>query len=316
MPADTKLYLYLDPGRLISDAPWTFDGRQFAGWVPHQVIAYLWPQGPWYWLGRHCRTSRLGGPAALARHAVPRRRHRRAVARSTPRAGARCRPRRGARLPAHAVRPAVRLTHVGDAAAVGRAGLDRRADGPRRDPRRAGATPPSPHSSSPRSGAVNATALLMVAPAPVLWLLVAACGGIDHVAPSGRHRAAHRWSVARRVAVVDRLPWSIQGRRGADVLAYSESLESVSYTSTSPEVWRNLGYWLTYVRDAYAADDLGRPRLHGLRTADRHRVRAPAHRSRRARSRRAGRTVASPSPSSSSASCSASASTRSTTRRR
>ena len=51
MPADTKLYLYLDPGRLISDAPWTFDGRQFAGWVPHQVIAYLWPQGPWYWLG-------------------------------------------------------------------------------------------------------------------------------------------------------------------------------------------------------------------------------------------------------------------------
>ena len=51
LPADTKLYLYLDPGRLISDAPWTFDGRQFAGWVPHQVIAYLWPQGPWYWLG-------------------------------------------------------------------------------------------------------------------------------------------------------------------------------------------------------------------------------------------------------------------------
>ncbi len=37
------------------------------------------------------------------------------------------------------------------------------------------------------------------------------------------------------------------------MLAYSESLESVSLTSTSPEVWRNLGYWLTYVRDAYAA---------------------------------------------------------------
>src|SRR4029078_9996040 len=49
--ADTKLYLYLDPGRLISDAPWTFDARQFAGWVPHQVIAYLWPPGPWFWLG-------------------------------------------------------------------------------------------------------------------------------------------------------------------------------------------------------------------------------------------------------------------------
>ena len=50
MPADTKLYLYLNPARLISDAPYTFDARQFAGWVPHQVIAYLWPQGPWFWL--------------------------------------------------------------------------------------------------------------------------------------------------------------------------------------------------------------------------------------------------------------------------
>ncbi|MEJ7721497.1 MAG: hypothetical protein WKF58_14165 [Ilumatobacteraceae bacterium] len=25
MPADTKAYLYLDPGRLTTDAPWTFD---------------------------------------------------------------------------------------------------------------------------------------------------------------------------------------------------------------------------------------------------------------------------------------------------
>ena len=44
----------------------------------------------------------------------------------------------------------------------------------------------------------------------------------------------------------------IQGRKGADVLAYSESLEDVSRTSTSTEVWRGLGYWLTYVRDPFA----------------------------------------------------------------
>ena len=48
MPADTKLYLYLDPRRLVSDSIWTFDARQFAGWVPHQMIAYAWPSGPWY----------------------------------------------------------------------------------------------------------------------------------------------------------------------------------------------------------------------------------------------------------------------------
>ena len=50
MPTDTKLYLYLDPGRLVADAPFTWDTRQFAGWVPHQTIAYLWPSGPWFWV--------------------------------------------------------------------------------------------------------------------------------------------------------------------------------------------------------------------------------------------------------------------------
>jgi arabinofuranan 3-O-arabinosyltransferase len=45
----------------------------------------------------------------------------------------------------------------------------------------------------------------------------------------------------------------IQGRRGGDVLAYSESLESVSLTSTSTEVLRGLGYWLFYLRDSFAA---------------------------------------------------------------
>src|SRR5690606_17212960 len=50
MPADSKLYLYLDPGRFLADAASTFDPRQFAGWVPHQHVAYLWPTGPWYWL--------------------------------------------------------------------------------------------------------------------------------------------------------------------------------------------------------------------------------------------------------------------------
>ena len=34
MPGDTKLYLYLDPWRLMSDALFSWDGRQFGGWVP------------------------------------------------------------------------------------------------------------------------------------------------------------------------------------------------------------------------------------------------------------------------------------------
>ena len=101
-------------------------------------------------------------------------------------------------------------------------------------------------------GAVNATALLMVAPAPVLWLLVATLerrvGWIRAMTTAVRigvlSLVVSLWWIA---AVV------IQGRRGAEVLAYSESLESVSFTSTSTEVWRGLGYWLTYISDPFAA---------------------------------------------------------------
>ena len=50
MPADTKLYLYLDPAGLVGRAASTFEPDQFAGWVPFQQITYLWPSGPWYLL--------------------------------------------------------------------------------------------------------------------------------------------------------------------------------------------------------------------------------------------------------------------------
>ena len=101
-------------------------------------------------------------------------------------------------------------------------------------------------------GAVNATALAMIIPAPVLWLVHAVW----------QHSITWRRAVATAAKVsllsVGVSVWwivmlMIQGRRGADVLAYSESLESVSFTSTSTEVLRGLGYWLFYIRDAFGA---------------------------------------------------------------
>jgi arabinofuranan 3-O-arabinosyltransferase len=251
MPADTKLFLYLDPGRLISDAPWTFDGRQFAGWVPHQTVAYLWPQGPWYWLGSTAglpdwvvhrlwlgtlfvaagtgvlwlaRRLGLGLTAALAAALVYQ---------LTPYV-----------LPYASRTSAMLLPWAGLGWIVGLTVL-----AATRSRWRHAALAALVVATV---GAVNATALLMVAPAPVLWLLAAAAGGTVTWRRAG--------STALRIGGLSlgvSLWWMaavvIQGRLGADVLAYSESLESVSFTSTSPEVWRNLGYWLTYVRDAYAA---------------------------------------------------------------
>jgi len=251
MPADTKLYLYLDPGRLISDAPWTFDGRQFAGWVPHQVIAYLWPQGPWYWL-----FDRLGVPDWVA--------HRLWIATLMFLAGAGvwwCSRRLGlgvaaalAAAVAYQLSPYL-LPYISRTSAmllpwaalgwiVGLTALAA-TRGRWRHPALVALVVAS-------VGAVNATALLMIAPAPVLWLVVAALE--RRITPRRAVATAARIGVLGlgvsawwATAVV------IQGRAGADVLAFSESLESVSFTSTSTEVWRGMGYWLDYVRDTSAA---------------------------------------------------------------
>jgi arabinofuranan 3-O-arabinosyltransferase len=251
MPADTKLYLYLDPGRLISDARWTFDARQFAGWVPHQIVAYLWPQGPWYWLGDAIGLSdwvthrlwigtlmlaagggvlwagrRLGlGLAAAVAAAI--------VYQLTPYV-----------LPYVSRTSAMLLPWAGLGWIVGLT---------------VGAATATRWRHAALAalvvfsvGAVNATALMMIVPAPVLWLVIAAAEGqitwrratVTGAKIGGLAFGVSLWWIAML---------AIQGRLGADVLAYSESLESVSFTSTSAEVWRNLGYWLTYVRDAYAA---------------------------------------------------------------
>jgi len=51
--ADTKSYLYLDPGRLLERAFSMWDPHIGMGTVTHQTIGYLWPLGPYYWLTQH-----------------------------------------------------------------------------------------------------------------------------------------------------------------------------------------------------------------------------------------------------------------------
>ena len=69
----------------------------------------------------------------------------------------------------------------------------------------------------------------------------------------------------------------IQGRHGADVLSYSETLEAVSFTSVSTETLRGLGYWLFYIRDPVGLRHERVGRLPRIRSDHRHRVR-PARR--------------------------------------
>ncbi|HEX2783034.1 MAG TPA: alpha-(1-_3)-arabinofuranosyltransferase family protein, partial [Ilumatobacteraceae bacterium] len=249
MPSDTKLYLYLNPGRLISDAPYTWDNRQFAGWVPHQTVTYLWPSGPWYWTFAH-----LGVPDWIA--------HRlwiatllfagglgvRWAAKHLGLAGA------GALTAAfvYQLSPYI-LPYLSRTslmllpwAAVGwLVGLTIRSA-----TRTKWRDPAIFALVILTVGSPNATALAMIAPAPVLWLV----------------HAAWQRSISWRRAITAALRigglslgvslwWiamlAVQGRHGADVLSYSETLEAVSFTSVSTETLRGLGYWLFYIRDPF-----------------------------------------------------------------
>ena len=251
MTADSKLYLYLDPGRLIGDALGSYDPRQFAGWVPHQHISFVWPSGPWYWLSEQVGAPDwiahrlwLGGLLVLAALGVRW-----------------CALQLGlATLPALVagiayelapyILPYVSRTSV---MLLPWAGLGWIVALTIRATRRPGWRDPALIALVVLTvGAVNATALAMIVPAPALWLVHAVWG---------------RWCTWRAAAVVAvrtavlsigvSLWWIValvvQGRHGAEVLSYSESLADVSFTATSAEVWRGLGYWLFYVRDPYAA---------------------------------------------------------------
>lgn len=251
MPADSKLYLYLDPGRFLADAAGSFDPRQFGGWVPHQHIAYLWPSGPWFWA-----FELVGVPDWVA--------HRLWVGAIMLAAGlgARWCARQLGLAPAAALVAAVVyqvspyvLPYVSRTSVMllPWAGLGWIVALTARSCRTRGWRDPAMIALIVLTvGAVNATALMMIVPAPALWLIHAAWARLITV------RDALMVAVRTGVLSVAVSCWWIvglvvQGRFGADVLRYSESLADVSLTATSAEVWRGLGYWLFYLRDPFVA---------------------------------------------------------------
>ena len=251
IPADTKLYLYLDPGRQMGDALWSFDTRQFAGWVPHQIIGYLWPSGPFYWVLEH-----LGVPDWVAQRLWL------GTIFFAAGAGLRWAARRldlapGAALVAalvYQLSPYV-LAYVSRTsvlllpwAALGwMVGLTQGA-----------ATRTRWRDAAlfallvATVGGINATALLMIAPAPLLWLADAAARGTITWRRAGR-TAVTLGGLSVAVSLWWMTALVIQARYGAAALSFSETLEAVSSTAVASEVLRGLGYWLFYVGDPVTA---------------------------------------------------------------
>ena len=250
--ADTKSYLYLDPGRLLGRAWSMWDPNVGLGTVPHQNIGYLWPMGPFYWAAETlglpdwlAQRLWLGSILFLAGLGV------RYLLRTLGQSG----PGVTAAMFLYALSPYVLTLGARISAlllpftALGwMLGLTIRATR-----ERSWVHPALFALAVPTFGSTNATALVLVGIAPALWIPYA-----TFVLREIRLRAA--LAVTARIGVLTigaSLWWIVglwaQGSFGIDVLRYTETAKTVADASSAPELLRGLGYWYFYGDDKLGA---------------------------------------------------------------
>ncbi|MGH9213920.1 MAG: alpha-(1-_3)-arabinofuranosyltransferase domain-containing protein [Acidimicrobiales bacterium] len=246
--ADTKTYLYLDPGQLMGRARSLWDPSVGMGTVTHQSVGFLWPVGPFYWfadaVGLPDWTAQRiwWGTIIFAAGA--------GVAYLLRTLGWRG-PGVTAAVFVYALTPYL-LTLVARLSAIllPFAGLPWLLAFTIRSVRNRGWRYPALFALTVATvGSVNATALLLVGLAPVLWLVHAVWGARE--APLRRAATAGLKIGALTIPV--NAWWiaglSVQGTHGIDILRYTETAEVVSSVSVSHEVLRGLGYWFFYGTD-------------------------------------------------------------------
>ena len=246
--ADTKTYLYLDPGQLMAQASVLWDSDRALGTVTHQNIGFLWPMGPFYWF-----FDALGAPDWVAQRLwvgtllVAAALGVRYLLRTLGFEG------RGLliamlayELSPYALNYSARLSAV----LLPWAGLGWMIGLTVRSARTGGWRHPALFAICVVTvGSVNTTSLVLAGLAPVLWLV--------HAAATDRGIGPRRaLAAAARIGVLTvgvSLWWmaglALQSGYSLSVLPYTESREAVAVASTAPEVLRGLGYWFFYGND-------------------------------------------------------------------
>ncbi len=243
--ADTKQYLYLDPGRMLAAASYMWNPSSNLGTVTHENIGYLLPMGPFFWITAHlgiatwvaqrlwvgtilfaagagvlflCRTLALSGPGQVVSAL------------------------------AYMLSPYL-LQYVGRMSVIllPWAGLPWLVALAARSLRQRSWRYPAIFALVVTlvSG-VNATAILYAGLAPVGWIIYATW--------IRRETTAKRAGiVVGQIAVLTTLTslWWAAGLRveaayGINVLKYTETLPAVASTSLASESLRGLGYWYFY----------------------------------------------------------------------
>ncbi len=245
---DTKLYLFLDPGRLLKNAAYLWDPNYAAGTVTHQNIGYLFPMGPFFWF-----FDTLGVPVWFAQRLW--------FGSIVFAAGAGvvflCRTisRRDVGAVAAALvymlSPYV-LAYTARQSVIllPWAGLPWLLALTERSLRRGGWRDPALFALVVFTiGGTNATSLIFVGVAPLVWIMFRVAA--DHEV-SWRAALASIGRIA--VLVVATSTWWLAGLLvqkdfGIPVLNYTETVRAVAASSAALEVLRGLGNWFFYGRD-------------------------------------------------------------------
>jgi arabinofuranan 3-O-arabinosyltransferase len=244
---DTKVYLYFDPRHLIATAASMWNSDVAFGTVTHQNIGYLFPMGPYYWLAAQSHVPMwiaqrvwMGSLLFVAALGIRRCAQELGLSRNAGWVAA---------LP-YMLSPFI-LVNLDRTSAILMpwAGLGWMMLFTIRAARRNNWRYPALFALVVAiSGGVNATSILLVAFAPLFYLLVAAWIGEI----SWRRVMA----VIARIGALSLLVsvwwlaglWA-EGKYGINILRFTESFATVTTTSSSSEVFRGLGYWYFYGLD-------------------------------------------------------------------
>jgi len=245
---DTKLYLFLDPGRLLSNAAYLWDPNYAAGTVTHQNIGYLFPMGPWFWAFDALHVpdwiaQRLWfGSIVFAAGAGVLFLCRTISKRDVGAVAAALVYMLSPYVLAYTARQSVILLPW--------AGLPWLLALTERSLRRGGWRDPALFALVVFTiGGTNATSLIFVGIAPLLWIVFRVA--IDRKVS---WRDALGATVRIGVLVVATSTWwiaglSIQKDFGIPVLNYTETVKAVAASSAALEVLRGLGNWFFYGRE-------------------------------------------------------------------
>lgn len=243
--ADTKQYLYLDPGRLTVGAASMWDPSTGLGTVTHQNIGYLWPMGPYYtlieWLGVPVWIGQRVWMGALLLAAGW--------------GAAWCAQRLGLGLLgatvagfAYMLTPYI-IDYIARTSALVMPwsalgwfiGLTAVAA-------RTGRWKPVAVFAWIVAfvGGVNATSIFLVGLGPVAWLVLAVVGTREISARRAVHTAARIAGASLLVSLWWIAGLIVEGRYGINVIKTTETVATVAHTSSAAEVARGLGYWYFY----------------------------------------------------------------------